>query len=127
MALSGRALSQLDVRDRAGPWLTWLVQETGETATLSVSGGGEPITVDFVPAPSSVLSLARLSRPSVAHATALGKVMLAFGFDVLPLDPTAELARFTERTITDPIALHQELERVRRAGGPTRWANASPI
>ncbi|MBV8944920.1 MAG: IclR family transcriptional regulator [Solirubrobacterales bacterium] len=116
VALSDRVLGQLDVRERARPWLTWLVQETGETATLSVPGGGEAITVDFVPSPSSVVSLARLGRPSVAHATAVGKVMLAFGFDVLGLDPTAELAAFTERTITDPNALNEALERARAAG-----------
>ena len=32
-------LGQLDVRERARPWLTWLVKETGETATLSLPGG----------------------------------------------------------------------------------------
>jgi DNA-binding IclR family transcriptional regulator len=113
VALSDRVLGQLDVRDRARPWLTWLVRETGETATLSVPGGGEAITVDFVPSPSTVVSLARLGRPSVAHATAAGKVMLAFG----PPGPgTAELTAFTERTITDPGALAQELERVRAVG-----------
>jgi IclR family acetate operon transcriptional repressor len=113
VALSDRVLTQLDVRERARPWLTWLVQETGETATLSVPGGGEAITVDFVPSPSSVVSLARLGRPSVAHATAAGKVMLAFG-------PRAasdvELTAFTERTITDADALSGELERIRGAG-----------
>ncbi len=39
VALSDRVLGQLDVRERARPWLTWLVEETGETATLSVPGG----------------------------------------------------------------------------------------
>jgi DNA-binding IclR family transcriptional regulator len=112
VALSDRVLGQLDVRDRARPWLTWLVQETGETATLSVPGGGEAITVDFVPSPSSVVSLARLGRPSVAHATAAGKVMLAFGPAPVPSDLTA----FTERTITDRDALADELDRVRGAG-----------
>lgn len=112
LALSDRVLGQLDVRDRARPWLIWLVEETGETATLSVPGGGEAITVDFVPSPSSVVSLARLGRPSVAHATAAGKVMLAFG----PSAPPGELTRFTERTITDPRALAEELDRVRTAG-----------
>lgn len=116
VALSDHVLGQLDVRDRARPWLIWLVQETGETATLSVPGGGQAITVDFVPSPSSVVSLARLGRPSVAHATAAGKVMLAFWFDQLGLDPEAELTAFTERTITDPIVLAEELERVRAAG-----------
>jgi IclR family acetate operon transcriptional repressor len=112
VALSDRVLGQLDVRERARPWLTWLVQETGETATLSVPGGGQAITVDFVPSPSSVVSLARLGRPSAAHATAAGKVMLAFG----PAPTLEDLTAFTERTITDPRALAEELERV-RAGG----------
>jgi len=117
VALSDRVLGQLDVRDLARPRLTWLVQETGETATLSVPGGGEAITVDFVPSPSSVVSLARLGRPSVAHATAAGKVMLALGPPVgLAVGPDRELTAFTERTITDPAALAEELESVRAAG-----------
>jgi DNA-binding IclR family transcriptional regulator len=113
VALSDRVLGQLDVRERARPWLTWLVDETGETATLSVPGGGEAITVDFVPSSSSVVSMARVGRPSVAHATAAGKVMLALGS---PDGPAAELVAFTERTITDPTALAAELEAVRASG-----------
>jgi DNA-binding IclR family transcriptional regulator len=118
VALSDRVLAQLDVRDLARPRLTGLVQETGETATLSVPGGGEAITVDFVPSPSSVVSLARLGRPSVAHATAVGKVMLAFGMPDPAATPDAgsALTAFTERTITDPSALAEELEAVRAAG-----------
>jgi DNA-binding IclR family transcriptional regulator len=112
VALADRVLGELDVRDLARPRLTWLVQETGETATLSVPGGGEAITVDFVPSPSSVVSLAELGRPSVAHATAVGKVMLAFG----QAAPGAELVTYTERTITDPVALNRELDAVRSAG-----------
>jgi DNA-binding IclR family transcriptional regulator len=117
VALSDRVLGQLDIRDLARPRLTWLVQETGETATLSVPGGGEAITVDFVPSASSVVSLARLGRPSVAHATAAGKAMLAFGPPVgSPLGSDRELTAFTERTITDPKALAEELEAIRAAG-----------
>jgi DNA-binding IclR family transcriptional regulator len=112
VALSDRVLAQLDVRERARPWLTWLVQETGETATLSVPGGGEAITVDFVPSSSSVVSMARVGRPSVAHATAAGKVMLAFG----PPAVAGELTAFTDHTITDPGALAAELEAVRTSG-----------
>jgi DNA-binding IclR family transcriptional regulator len=117
VAMSDRVLGQLDVRDLARPKLTWLVQETGETATLSVPGGGEAITVDFVPSPSSVVSLARLGRPSVAHATAAGKVMLAFGPPAgVALGSDRELTRFTESTITDPAGLATELDAVRAAG-----------
>jgi IclR family acetate operon transcriptional repressor len=122
VALSDRVLGQLDVRERARPWLTWLVQETGETATLSVPGGGAAITVDFVPSPSSVASMARLGRPSVAHATAAGKVMLAFGapvsvsVSVSADDSEGALVAYTERTITGRDALAAELEAARASG-----------
>jgi DNA-binding IclR family transcriptional regulator len=43
-------------------------------------------------------------------------VMLAFWFDQLALDPEAGLTAFTERTITEPSALAEELDRVRSAG-----------
>lgn len=116
VALSDRVLSGLDVRDRARPWLLTLVDETGETATLSVPGAGAAITVDFVPAPSSVVSMARLGRPSVSHATAAGKVMLAFGGGDAALSRGSELTAYTERTITDPDALVRELAVVRERG-----------
>ena len=116
VALSDRVLGQLDVRDRARPWLTWLVKETGETATLSVPGGGAAITVDFVPSPSSVVSMARLGRPSVAHATAAGKVMLAFGSPAVDGGVPGELVAFTDRTITDTAVLARELDAARVAG-----------
>lgn len=118
VALADGVLARLDVREVARPRLRALVAATGETATLSVPGAFEAVTVDFVPASSSVVSVARLGRPSVGHATAAGKVVLAFGLDGLPSPP--ELARFTERTIVDPAALAEEIERVRARG----WAEA---
>ncbi len=116
VALSDRVLSQLDLRERARPWLTWLVDQTGETATLSVPGSEDAITVDFVPSASSVVSTARLGRPSVSHATAAGKVMLAFGNRSAAPAGEGELVAYTERTITDPRALARELDRVRESG-----------
>jgi DNA-binding IclR family transcriptional regulator len=150
VTLSDRVLAQLDVRERARPLLARLVSETGETATLSVPGGGEAITVDFVPSASSVVSMARVGRPSVPHATAAGKVMLAYTGHAhgrasrgqadadMTADPPSRAARrpapesashdsgpdaaaealvaYTERTITDPLALAAELARVRERG-----------
>jgi DNA-binding IclR family transcriptional regulator len=119
VTLSDRVLAGLDVRALARPLLARLVAETGETATLSVPGETEAITVDFVPSPSSVVSMARVGRPSVSHATAAGKVMLAFagaGGRSLPEPLTA----FTPRTITDPAVLATELDTVRARG----WAEA---
>jgi DNA-binding IclR family transcriptional regulator len=59
--------------------------------------------------------MARLGRPSIGHATAAGKVLLAF----TGAEPGA-LAAYTERTITDPARLVAELALVREQG----WAEA---
>lgn len=116
IALSDRVLARLNVRELGRPWLEWLVKHTGETATLSVPGAGEAITVDFVPSASSVVSMARVGRTSVPHATAAGKVMLAFAEPDLGVSLPSTLERFTERTITDRDVLAKELERVRASG-----------
>jgi IclR family acetate operon transcriptional repressor len=116
VALADRVLSRLDVRELGHPWLEWLVERTGETATLSVPGAVEAITVDFVPSGSSVVSMARIGRPSVPHATATGKVMLAFAEPDAGVSPPSTLERFTEHTITDRAALARELHSVRASG-----------
>ena len=113
VALADHALSALDVRELARPAMRHLAAETGETVTLSVAAGSESVTVEFVPGAGSVVSVAQLGRPSVAHATATGKVMLAFG-DV-PL-PQGELEIYTERTITERKHL-ASVVKATRAGG----------
>jgi DNA-binding IclR family transcriptional regulator len=118
LQLGNVVLAGLDLRELARPHLEALVEETGETVTLSVPGEQDAVTVDFVQSGSSVQSVARLGRPSVAHATAAGKVLLAFG-DV-PL-PSARLERFTPKTLTDPRRLAAAVERVREQG----WAEAA--
>jgi DNA-binding IclR family transcriptional regulator len=114
--LANAVLVRLDVRALARPHLDALVAATGETATLSVPGGPDAVTVDFVATQHHVQGVMQLGRPSIAHATAAGKVMLAF----TGRGPTPPLAAYTERTITDPALLEEELERIRRRG----WADA---
>jgi DNA-binding IclR family transcriptional regulator len=120
VTLSDRVLAGLDVRTLARPLLERLVAETGETATLSVPGDADAITVDFVPSPSSVVSMARVGRPSVSHATAAGKVMLAYAGAAGGRSLPDSLPAFTPRTITNPAALAAELDAVRARG----WAEA---
>lgn len=114
--LGNAVLQRLDVRDAARPYLQELVATVGETATLSVPGDHDAITVDFVPTDHYVQGVTRLGRPSIGHATAAGKIVLAF------TDRTAAtpLLAYTDRTITDPAELERELARVRRRG----WADA---
>jgi IclR family acetate operon transcriptional repressor len=117
LQLGSHALDGLDLRELVRPALEMLAATTGETATLSVSGGRDAVTLDFARSPQAVQSVAQLGRPSVAHATATGKVLLAFG-DV-PL-PSGRLTRFTDRTIADQRSLEREIACVRERG----WAAA---
>lgn len=114
--LANSVLARLDVRVVARPHLEALVERVGETATLSVAGDPDAITVDFVRSEHFVQGADRIGRPSVAHATAAGKVMLAF----TGRRPKLPLRAYTERTITDPGELLVELEKIRRRG----WADA---
>lgn len=115
--LGNAVASQLDVRERARPHLEALASATGETATLSVPGEREAVTVDFARSPASVQSVAQIGRPSVAHATATGKVMLAFGDAGLP---PGVLRTYTSRTIVERDELARVVDRVRADG----WAQA---
>ncbi|UOF91137.1 IclR family transcriptional regulator C-terminal domain-containing protein [Fodinisporobacter ferrooxydans] len=50
------------------------------------------------------------------HATASGKILLSYSSeDFVDSVLTRELPAFTERTITDPITLRQELSKIRSA------------
>lgn len=117
LRLANAVLGRLDLRDVARPQLEELVHEVGETATLSIPGETDAITVDFVPTDRYLQGVTRLGRPSVGHASSAGKVLLAFGDVALP---RGRLQRFTPRTITAPAALAREIETVRRQG----WAAA---
>lgn len=109
-------LARMDLRQVVHRHLQALVDATGETATLSVSGGGEALTVDYVQSASSVRSVARLGRPSVAHATAVGKVMLAFSGQRLD----GPLTSYTAATLVDHDRLQEEIELTAQRG----WAEA---
>jgi DNA-binding IclR family transcriptional regulator len=116
--LANALLARLDVREVARPHLLALVEATGETATLSVTGDQDAITVDFVPGAHQIQPVSRLGRPSIAHATSAGKVMLAFAGRELPEGP---LRAYTPSTITDTQTLAAEIARVREQG----WAQAT--
>jgi DNA-binding IclR family transcriptional regulator len=107
---------ELDIRSLARPHLEELAGCLGETATLSVPGEHEAFTLDFAQSPLSVRSVAEVGRTSVAHATAVGKVFLAYGGSL----PSEHLKAYTERTIVDRAALEAELAAIRDRG----WAQA---
>jgi len=116
LQLASAARESLDVRAVARPYLEELTDLTGETATLSLPGEHDLLTVDFVQSRRSVRSVAEIGRNSVAHATAAGKVFLAWGGTL----PDGDLVVYTEQTIVDRSALAAEISKVAERG----WAQA---
>ena len=114
--LASAVHDRLDIRSLARPHLEELAARLQETVTLSVPGEHEVITLDFVQSPLSVRSVAQVGRASAAHATAVGKVFLAYGGTV----PAGRLSAFTERTIVDHEVLRVEVAQARERG----WAQA---
>jgi len=110
--LANAAGGRLDVRSLARPHLEDIAGRIQETATLSVPGGHEAITLDYVQSPLSVRSVAEVGRASAAHATAVGKVFLAHGGTI----PAGPLPAYTERTIVDHDVLRAEVARVQKRG-----------
>ena len=111
--LANAVLARLDVREVARPHLVALVDATGETATLSVPGGRGCDHRRLRPGTHQIQPVSRLGRPSIAHATSAGKVMLAFSGRRAPEGP---FRGYTTRTITNPQALATEIETVRERG-----------
>jgi IclR family acetate operon transcriptional repressor len=107
------------VEARARPLLEELAEATGESAMLAVPR--PPVGADVlvqVDTPRFVGATNWVGRPFPVHASASGKLVLAELSDDALAAWTAHhpLDRYTDHTITDPLALHGELERVRRRG-----------
>ena len=114
--LASAVHERLDIQALARPHLAEIVSRTRETATLSIPGEHEAVTLDFVQSPLSVRSVAEVGRTSAAHATAVGKVFLAHG----GTPPSEDLPSYTERTIVDLAVLGMEVVRAKERG----WAEA---
>lgn len=112
------ALRQLDVPAIAKPHLQRLVDETGETATLSIRQGWTRLYIDQNLSPQEVRMSVRLGQPYSLHAGSSSKAILA----ALPESEATEyldhhsLGRLTDATITDRAELEAEIRVVRERG-----------
>jgi DNA-binding IclR family transcriptional regulator len=107
-------LHHLGLVKQARPVIEELARETGEAAYLGTLEGASVVCIDMVETSQPVRVVPHLGRRFPAHATALGKVQLAFR-------PQEELealwtreapVALTPRTIAAPDRLAEELGRV---------------
>src|SRR5262249_61028618 len=109
--LGGLVLEQMSLWDEALPFLEGLVHESGETGHLAVLDGGEAIYIEKVEARRALRIPSAIGRGYPAHATSLGKVLLAHApaDEIEAVIAERGLARCTPQTITHPRSLRHQL------------------
>jgi DNA-binding IclR family transcriptional regulator len=116
--LGTRAVGQLDLRERARPFLERAVIETGETVHLCVYDDGEVVYLDKVEPARSVRLTSSVGRRNPAYCTAVGKAILAFSPDAEVELAAAKYGfrQLTRNTLANTLELKAELARVRKVG-----------
>ncbi|AWS48281.1 IclR family transcriptional regulator [Streptosporangium sp. 'caverna'] len=102
----------------AQPYLTRMVELSGETANMAVLEGDFIVYVAQVPSPRRLRMFAEVGRRVLPHSTAVGKVLMADRADaeVTSLIRRTGMPRRTANTITDLPGMLAELRRVRERG-----------
>ncbi len=97
-----------------------LMEETGETANLAISDGGDVVFVSQVETPHPIRAFFPPGARSAMHASGIGKALLAeiSTEEVEKILHRQGLEEFTDKTLTAPDALFSDLETSRRRG----WA-----
>src|SRR5690606_36198932 len=120
--LAGATTAQLELTTESRPICRRLAAELGETVNLAIADAGEGTNILQEYGSSAVSGRNWTGQRTPMHATASGKVLLAWADD----DSVAEtlegdLPEFTPDTITYAPTLTAELEKVRDRG----WASTT--
>ncbi|MDN3480904.1 IclR family transcriptional regulator [Arthrobacter sp. APC 3897] len=110
--------SHTRIRAEAAPLLHSLAMRTGMVVHLAVLKGASIHYLDKIGGRTATSVPSRVGGNAPAHATALGKSMLAW-MSPEQLDELFKngLHPHTGRTISDPQSLYAELHRIRQRGG----------
>jgi DNA-binding IclR family transcriptional regulator len=115
VALGLGALESDPIVAAARPVLEEEAQSLGETFFLVAVRAGRLVVLDKAEGTGFLRAAPRVGSSVPVHATAVGKLFLAFGGDAIAV-PTEPFERFSENTRTLPDELAAEVERARRRG-----------
>ncbi|WP_044182518.1 IclR family transcriptional regulator [Phytobacter massiliensis] len=105
----------MDIRQKAKSWLTTLSQETGQTTHLGILDGNEGVYIEKIEGKQAAIAYSRIGRRLPVHATAIGKVLMAWLGDeeLNAILDGYSFTRFTPATLTDRAALLAALAQTR--------------
>jgi DNA-binding IclR family transcriptional regulator len=115
VALARGALDRDPVVAAARPVLAAEAEGLGETVFLVAARGGRLLVLDKVEGTGFLRAAPSVGSAVPLHATAAGKLQLAFGANEVEW-PAAAPERFTHRTACSREAIAREVARVRRRG-----------
>lgn len=116
--LGCQAMDHVNLRDEARPLMSRVVFEVGETAHLALLDRTEVLYIDRAEAQRSLTMGSKLGARNPVYCTALGKAILAH-LPGVEIDQVLAACRFearTKNTITNVLALKQELKITRERG-----------
>ncbi len=118
LELRGATVGAIRMAAEARPFLRDLMLRVGLLTHLAVYRGGAVVYIDRVDSPESLARYVPIGLKAPAHATSLGKALLAYAPDdeVRAFLARCALTEFTPMTITDPEVLRHELEATRERG-----------
>ena len=115
--LGNSYLDHNELRARSIVHAEQLAQSTGEAVRVGVLHGPSVVIVHHVFRPDAVFQVLEVGAQLPAHASALGKAMLAWADPAVVAELTAEpLPRLTHRTTIGAGGLRAELDDVREKG-----------
>ena len=126
-AIGMAAISRIDIRRIAEPVLEQLRDKTGETSSLAILEGTMARFIEGREGLSAVRVGNRTGIVRFAHASAIGKALLATlpDTEVNRRYPSEELPAATPASITTKHQLMLELAQVRRQGYALNWEESS--
>ncbi len=118
--LSGKAPNLDDIASIAAPFMRAVRDDTGMAVVLSVPTPHSALVLFTCPSNQQIEIGVRPGSELALHASAQGKVFLAFGGEGAAISArTGRLVAVTPRTITDPAELLADIARVRNLGYAT--------
>jgi len=109
------AIDQFDLRRLAEPYMSRLRDLTRQTVVLSTPANGDAIVNAVVESPNLVTISVRLGYRLPAHASAQGRLNLAFAPAAVQQRILArKLQAFTPRTLVDPVKMRERLTQIRQ-------------
>jgi DNA-binding IclR family transcriptional regulator len=115
-----------ELRTRALNWSDSLAARTQEAVRIGTLHDGQVLVVHHVFRPDDSLQTLDVGSLLPAHATALGKVLLAHHPYVVDALAEAGLARYTDATICDAERLVRDLARIRERGWGSEIGELTP-